>query len=235
MYDTLRIIIRKKSYFKSTGDFSFSHGARGERPLCADYCLRIGLGPHRVALDTAVNCLRRESISIPTLSCTLSPPFVAFDCMPSPSQPPTNASEPMETVVHIELTPDADAKLTPLELLEDFADASRDWQYLEDESVHYAEIKHRPACILRHRYTGTTRYVDFGFAAANPADANDIELIILDTPSAQDALTLKERNAVVDGFIQHMQQYLGGRPGHASLRVEKEDVDPAAAPAKPSA
>ncbi len=155
--------------------------------------------------------------------------------MAFPSQPPTNASESMETVVHIELAPDANAKLTPLELLEDFADASRDWQYLEDESLHYAEVKHRPACILRHRYTGTTRYVDFGFAAATPSDTNDIELIILATPSAQDALTLEERNAVVDGFIQHMQQYLDGRPGHASLRVEREDVDPATAPVKPSA
>lgn len=152
--------------------------------------------------------------------------------MTSPPQSLTNASEPMETVVHIELTPDSNAKLTPLELLEDFADASRDWQYLEDESVHYAEVKHRPACILRQRHSGTTRYVDFGFAAANPSDANDIELVILDTPSAQDALTLEERNEAVDGFIQHMQQYLGGRPSHASLRVEKDDVDPAAASAK---
>ena len=47
----------------------------------------------------------------------------------------------METVVHLEVTPDADAKLTPLELLEDFADASRDWQYLEHESEHYADRK----------------------------------------------------------------------------------------------
>jgi hypothetical protein len=131
----------------------------------------------------------------------------------------------METVVHIEITPDANAKLTPLELLEDFADASRDWQYLEDESMHYAQLKHRPACILRHRRSGTPRYIDFGFAATNPADANDIELVILDTPSAEETLTLEERNDVVDGFIQHVQQYLGGRPGHASLRVEKEEID----------
>jgi len=178
--------------------------------------------------------MRFEFIPILTASCTLSTPFVGFTYMALPSQPPTNASESMETVVHIELTPGPNAKLTPLELLEDFADASRGWQYLEDESVHYAEVKHRPACILRHQYTGTARYVDFGFAAANPSDTNDIELIILDTPSAQDALTLEERNAVVDGFIQHMQQYLGGRPGHASLRVEKEDVDPGAVPVKPS-
>lgn len=141
----------------------------------------------------------------------------------------------METIVHIEITPDADAKLTPLELLEDFADASRGWQYLEDESEHYAQLKKRPACIIRHRRDGVPNYVDFGFAATNPADTNDIELIILDTPAPEERLGLDERNDVVDNFITHFRQYLGGRPGHASLRVEKEDVDPEKAAAKAKA
>lgn len=141
----------------------------------------------------------------------------------------------METVVHIEITPDADAKLTPLELLEDFADASRDWLYLEDESAHYAQLKKRPACIIRHRRDGTPSYVDFGFAATNPADTNDIELIILDTPTPEHQLGLDERNTVVDNFITHFRQYLTGRPGHASLRIEKDDVSPEKAAAKAKA
>lgn len=135
-------------------------------------------------------------------------------------------SDPMETVVHIKITPDPAAKLTPIELLEDFADASRDWQYLEHESEHYAQLKKRPACIIRHRRSGTPRYVDFGFAATNPTDTNDIELVILDTPTSAPRLDLGERNEVVDSFITHFRQYLGGRPGHAALHVEKENVDP---------
>lgn len=138
----------------------------------------------------------------------------------------------METVVHIEITPDPNAKLTPLELLEDFADASPDWHYLEEESDHYAGLKERPACMLRQRRTGTPNYIDFGFAATNPADSSDIELVILDAPAPETQLTLEERNAAIDGFIQHFRQYLGGRPGHASLHVEKDDVTPDAAPAK---
>lgn len=139
----------------------------------------------------------------------------------------------METVIRLEVTPDANAKLTPLELLEDFADASRGWQYLEEESQHYAKLKSRLACILRHRHGEQHRYVDFGFAATNPADRNDIELVILDTPAPERQLDLEARNAAIDRFIQHFRQYLGGRPGHASLRVEKDDIDPAKAMAKP--
>lgn len=141
----------------------------------------------------------------------------------------------METVIRLEITPDANAKLTPLELLEDFADASRDWQYMEEDSQYYAELKGRPACILRNRQTETHRYVDYGFASTNPANRNDIELVILDTPDPERQLDLGARNAAVDRFIQHFRQYLGGRPGHASLHVEKDEIDPARAVTKPEA
>jgi hypothetical protein len=130
----------------------------------------------------------------------------------------------METIVHIALTPDETAKLTPLELLEDFADASPDWHYLEEESNHYAEVKDVPACVLRHRRDGTPPYVDFGFASADPGHLTDIELVILDAPDPEHSLELEERNAVVDAFLQEMRDYLNARPGHATLRVEKDDV-----------
>ena len=141
----------------------------------------------------------------------------------------------METVIHIKITPATGAKLTPLELLEDFADASQDWQYLEEESEHYTQLKKRPACILRRRRQKPTGYIDLGFAATNPADPKDIELVVLDAPTPERRLDLEERNAVIDDFVQHFRQYLGGRPSHASLRVEKEDVNPSELTAKPKA
>ncbi len=132
----------------------------------------------------------------------------------------------METVIHIAITPDPSAKLTPLELLEDFADASRDWHFLEEESDHYAEAKRVPACVLRHRYATQTRYVDFAFAATDPENPNDVELVILDAPDPDRALNLEERNDVINRFIQQFRAYLERRPGHASLRIAKDDVDP---------
>lgn len=136
----------------------------------------------------------------------------------------------METVVHLAITPDEDAKLTPLELLEDFADASRGWYYLEGESKHYAAEKDVPACVLRHRRNGELSYVDLAFAATDPGNPHDIELVILDAPSPEYNLNLEERNQVVDTFIHHFREYLQGRPGHATLRVAKDDIDPSSAP-----
>lgn len=137
----------------------------------------------------------------------------------------------MKTIVHLAITPDANAKLTPLELLEDFADASRGWHFLEEESAHYADEKGAPACLLRHQREDAIRYVDLAFAATDPGNQNDIELVILDAPDPDHRLDLAHRNQVVDNFIQHFRTYLKGRPGHASLRVAKDDVDPSDRPA----
>lgn len=131
----------------------------------------------------------------------------------------------METVIHIALTPDANAKLTPLELLEDFSDASPDWHYLEEESAHYAEAKGAPGCVLRYRHASDSTYVDFAFASVNPSALNDVELVILDAPNPDLELTLEQRNAVVDDFLRDVRDYLNARPGHATLRVEKDSVN----------
>lgn len=136
----------------------------------------------------------------------------------------------METVVHLAIIPDENAKLTPLELLEDFADASLGWSYLEAESEHYAQEKDCPACVLRHRRDDELGHVDLAFATPDPGNSHDVELIILDVPRPEYELTLDERNDVVDAFIRHFREYLQGRPGHASLRVAKDDIDPSASP-----
>jgi hypothetical protein len=144
----------------------------------------------------------------------------------------------METVVHIALTPESGAHVTPLELLEDFADASLGWHYLEEESAHYAAAKDARACVLRHRRPDVegeavegeagalVRYVDFAFAQTDPADLNDVELVLIDAPTPEQRLDLGTRNALVDDFLQEMREYLTSRPGHASLRVATDDVDP---------
>lgn len=136
----------------------------------------------------------------------------------------------METVIHIALTPDPQAKVTPLEVLEDFADASRDWHYLEEESKHYSAEKDVPAGVLRHQRDDGPRYVDFAFASTAPGHLSELELILLDAPTPEAQLTLKERNAVVDAFLRDLRDYLHARPDHVTLRVDKEDVDGANLP-----
>lgn len=131
-----------------------------------------------------------------------------------------------ETVIDLALTPDPGAHVTPRELLEDFADATPSWHFLEDESTHYAVEKGVTACVLRHQHDGDPSYVDFAFAAMDPDDAHHLELVLLDAPPPAEPLTLDERNAVLDAFVDAVRAYLDARPGHASLRIDTDDVDP---------
>lgn len=133
-----------------------------------------------------------------------------------------------ETVIDIALTPDADAHVTPRELLEDFADATPGWHFLEEESTHYAVEKGVTACVVRHQHAGDPSYVDFAFAAPHADDPTRLELVLLDAPPPAAPLSLAERNDVLDAFLDAARRYLDARPGHASLRVATDDVDPSA-------
>jgi hypothetical protein len=132
----------------------------------------------------------------------------------------------METVTYLALTPDTSAKTTPLELLEDFADATPGWHYLEEESAHYADEKGVGACVLRCQRSGQPRYADAAFAAPDSERPQDLELILIDAPDPEHRIELESRNEIVDRFIDEMRSYLSDRPGHATLEVRRESVDP---------
>jgi hypothetical protein len=126
----------------------------------------------------------------------------------------------MDTILRIALTPADTAKATPLELLEDFADATPGWHYLEDESQHYASEKGADACILRRQRGGQPRYVDMAFSATDPNHPYQLELMLVDAPDAEHQLDADERQQVGRTFVTAMRDYLDDRPGHATLRIE---------------
>jgi len=128
----------------------------------------------------------------------------------------------MDTLLRIALTPDADAKATPLELLEDFADTTPGWHYLEDESRHYADEKGAPACILRRQHTEQLRYADLAFAAPDPDAPTHLELVLIDAANLEERLDADERQEAGRSFLRAMDQYLDRRPGHATLTIETE-------------
>lgn len=129
----------------------------------------------------------------------------------------------MDTLLRIALTPDADAKATPLELLEDFADATPGWHFLEDESYHYAREKKAEACVIRYQHAGEPRYVDLAFSSISPEDANQLELVLIDAPDAENQMGPTDRQRIGRSFLEAMRTYLDGRPGHAALHVESEE------------
>lgn len=132
----------------------------------------------------------------------------------------------MSAVVRLSLRPGEDAKVTLLEVLQDFADVRTGWSYLEEDSRHYAELKGAPGAILRHR-TDPSTYVDLGFVGTAP-ESNTLDLAVLDRPGSEAPLPLDERAALIDTFLDAMRDYLSARPDHVTLHVERDRPDPTA-------
>jgi len=131
----------------------------------------------------------------------------------------------MNPIAHLALTPSDDAKLTPLEGLADFADATQGWVYLERASRHYAEEKDVPSLVLRHWREGTPNHVDFAFAA-DTDDAAQVHLVILDAPDGEETLSKEQRAALLETFLDTLRGYLSDRPDHVTLHVEREPSNP---------
>lgn len=130
----------------------------------------------------------------------------------------------MPTIVRLSLQPEAHGKVTPLEVLRDFADVKTGWSYLEEDSRHYADLKDAPGLILRHRI-GPSAYVDLGFVGSS-SDPSTLELAVLDRPDTETPLSADEREALLDTFLDAMRDYLSTRPDHVTLHVDRDTADP---------
>lgn len=147
-----------------------------------------------------------------------SPPAPSPAAMPKPSDADATATP---RVVHVSLTPHEAAHVTPLELLEDFADAAPQWQFLEEASRHYARAKGVPACVLRHWLPEAGAFVDVAFAASAPDEQpGALDLVLLDAPDAADPLPPDAQQAIVATLLSDLRAYLADRPEQATLRVE---------------
>lgn len=131
----------------------------------------------------------------------------------------------MDPIAQLSLTPAENAKLTPLEVLADFADATRGWVYLERASRHYADEKDVPALVLRHWSQAFS--VDLAFAAP-PDEPDTVQLVILDVPDAEATLAPEQSAQVLETFLEALRDYLSTRPDHVTLHVERERPDPTA-------
>ncbi len=126
-----------------------------------------------------------------------------------------------DPIAHLALTPEENAKLTPLEILADFADATQGWVYLERASRHYAEQKDRPALVLRHYRDDVPAHVDLAFATV-PSESEAVRLIILDAPDAEEPLSREQRSRLLEIFLEALRDYLSTRPDHVRLHVQRD-------------
>lgn len=142
----------------------------------------------------------------------------------SPAAPPMSSA--MKTIVDIEIVPTRDAAVTPCELLSDFADATPNWQYLDEETHHYRSIRGVASCLLRHlRLDPLAGAVDFAFAANEEGEQRPLSLVIIDIDDPSRAITLELRNEEVERFVREFEDYLSRRDGHARVRVSIEEVE----------
>lgn len=132
----------------------------------------------------------------------------------------------MSSIVRLALHSKEDSKVTPLEVLRDFADATAGWSYLEADSRHYAEVKNAPGLVIRHRADPST-FVDLGFVQTSPS-SETVQLAVLDRPSAGASLSTDDRSSLLDRFLGVMQAYLRNRTDQVTLEIEKDHRDPAA-------
>lgn len=130
----------------------------------------------------------------------------------------------MKTIVDVAIAPKDAAKLTPLELLRDFADATPGWHYLERDSEHYAEAKEVPAGVIRHMDLDGSKDVDLAFTAG-PGSANSsaLRLRLIDPQGNDRSLGRDDRDAILDHFLKHFERYLDTRSAHARLHVEEDE------------
>ena len=132
-----------------------------------------------------------------------------------------------KTLVDVEIAPAEQVHVTPQELLEDFADVSPAWHFMDDESRHYADVKDAAGCVLRHVTPQHDHDVDYAFSA-DAAEARQVMHLRVVTPTpAGQQLAMEDRSSYIEQFLNDFYRYLENRPQLVSVRaVEKDLSDP---------
>lgn len=114
-------------------------------------------------------------------------------------------------IVDVELEPANPAHVTPLELIEDFADVVPYWHYLEEDSRLYEAVRGRPACVIRCCGPDLHGTTDYAFAGRSDNDALGLRLTILCEPDSTVPITGTGRSSCLQKFVDAFDDYLRGR------------------------
>lgn len=90
-------------------------------------------------------------------------------------------------IVDVEIESESSAHVTPLELIEDFADVTSNWHFLEEDSRLYAAIRGREACVIRAWNDQRAGSIDFAFADCSDERSLLLRIVILCPPFARDS------------------------------------------------
>lgn len=131
----------------------------------------------------------------------------------------------MKTIVDIRIATHSGSTITPIELLEEFADSTPTWSFLEDDSVHYRATRGRPACVLSHISYEPFGTVDYAFASVEDREDGQARLVLIDGARQSNEATLAERDRLVRDFLTAFQSYAETIHAPVEVRTSEKDVD----------
>jgi hypothetical protein len=126
-------------------------------------------------------------------------------------------------IVDVEIAPQSPAHVTPLELLEDFADVVPNWHYLEEDSRLYAAVRGTDACVIRAWDSARAEEVDYAFAASNDNPLT-LRLVVLCHSDATEPVVGAGRSACLERFLTAFTRYVYSR--RALVRINAKRLQP---------
>lgn len=140
----------------------------------------------------------------------------------------------MTTIADISIATGPDASITPLELLEEFADSTPTWSFLEEDTYHYRETRGCPSCVLSHVTYEPFGTVDYAFATASRDEEGAVRLVLIDVDrreasSPEGASAVEQRDRTAREFLTAFQAYAAAANVPVKVETSEREVDSSAA------
>lgn len=113
----------------------------------------------------------------------------------------------MTAIIDLEITPRAPSSTTLFELLEEFADSTPTWSFLEDDSLHYSATRGGPGCVLAHVRYDSREIIDYAFAGTADRASGSTRLVLIETDEAHPITSNDHRDSLIQDFVDAFSSY----------------------------
>ncbi len=134
----------------------------------------------------------------------------------------------MTTIADIRITAKSGSTITPMELLEEFADSTPTWSFLEEDTRHYRATRGRPACILSHVTYEPFGTVDYAFAGVEDRQDGSTRLTVIQPEQQQEHVTAADLDRLVRDFLTAFRSYTESTDAPVDIETTEREVDPKA-------
>lgn len=134
----------------------------------------------------------------------------------------------MTTIVDIRIETRNGSSITPIELLEEFADSTPTWSFLEDDSYHYRATRGRPACVLSHVRYEPFGTVDYAFASVEDREDGSTRLVLIEDEQRRPEANIEEQDRLVRDFLTAFRAYTEAIHAPVDIATTEREVDPRA-------